>query len=364
MMFDTTLKAITASMALCLTFSCRSIHPQADVSEQEMDAYLLVYFTDPTHDLFMATSDDGYTFTAVNNARPIVAGDTIAEQRGIRDPHIYRGPDGTFYITMTDLHVFGQEKGKRDTKWERPDEYGWGNNRGIVLMKSTDLVNWTHSEVRLDKLFPDEFGEIGCAWAPQTIYDPAEGKPMVYFTIRKRGEHLEGGEYADKRTQLYYAYTDPDFTTFVSKPELLFRYPDPEVQVLDADICQLPDGRYVLTYNAQENPAGIKIAFSDKINCGYEYLPMQIDAEPGSCEAPNVWKRIGEDKWVIMYDIYSIEPHNFGFVETSDFKTFTPLGHFNEGVMKTTNFTSPKHGAVIQISAEEKNRLENHYHTK
>ena len=63
-------------------------------SEKDMGAYLMVYFTDPTHSLFMAVSRDGYSFTAVNNGQPVIAGDTIAEQRGIRDPHIYRGPDG------------------------------------------------------------------------------------------------------------------------------------------------------------------------------------------------------------------------------------------------------------------------------
>lgn len=35
---------------------------------------------------------------------------------------------------MTDLHVFGKEMGLRATQWERPDEFGWGNNRGLVLM--------------------------------------------------------------------------------------------------------------------------------------------------------------------------------------------------------------------------------------
>ena len=32
--------------------------------------------------------------------------------------------------------------------------------------------------------------------------------------------------------------------------------------------------------------------------------------------------------------------------ETSDFVNFKNLGRFNEGVMKTTNFSSPKHGAA------------------
>ncbi|MBR3497129.1 MAG: beta-xylosidase, partial [Prevotella sp.] len=89
-----------------------------------------------------------------------------------------------------------------------------------------------------------------------------------------------------------------------------------------------------------------------------------VDPEPTACEAPNVWKRIGEEKWVLMYDCYGQKTHNFGFVETTDFKTFTPLGQFNakkkgqkEATMKTENFTSPKHGAVVQLSEAEARRL-------
>ena len=320
-----------------------------------MGAYLFTYFNDPTHALFMAISHDGYTFTAVNNGEPIISGDTIADQHGIRDPHIYRAPNGKFYIAMTDLHVFGREMGLRTTQWERPDRYGWGNNRGLVLMASDDLIHWTHHEARIDKLFPEKFGEIGCAWAPQTIWDPAVGKPMVYFTIRQNA----GG-----RTKLYYSYADEAFTTLETEPQLLFEYPDEKIQVLDADICPMPDGRYFMTYVAQENPGGIKYMISDRINHFDDYHAEQIDGERSGCEAPNVWKRIGENKWVVMYDIYSVNPHNFGFVETSDFKTFKPLGRFNEGVMKAANFSSPKHGSVIHITKAEAKRLENYWNAE
>lgn len=319
--------------------------------EKEMEAYLLVYFTDPTHSLFMALSPDGYTFTDVNQAQPIVAGDTIASQKGIRDPHISRGPDGAFYVVMTDLHIFAKQHGYRETTWERPQEkYDWGNNRGFVLMKSYDLINWTHSNFLFDEAF-DGFEEIGCAWAPQTIYDPVEEKMMIYFTLRM-GHGL---------TKLVYAYTDDDFTKLVTKPESLFEYPDSTIQILDADITPMPDGRYCMMYVAQESPVGIKMAFSDDINKNYKYEPEWVDKEPGACEAPNVWKRIDSDKYVLMYDIFSIQPHNFGFVETTDFVTFKDLGHFNDGVMKTTNFTSPKHGAVIQLTKEEAEKLAEHY---
>ena len=44
------------------------------LQEKDMSAYLLVYFNDPTHSIFFATSHDGYAFTAVNNAQPVIDG--------------------------------------------------------------------------------------------------------------------------------------------------------------------------------------------------------------------------------------------------------------------------------------------------
>ena len=123
-------------------------------TEKDMSAYLFTFFNDSTHSLFMAISYDGYNFTPLNHGEPIISGDSIAEQRGIRDPHIYRAPNGKFYIAMTDLHIYAQEKGLRTTLWERDEKYGWGNNRGLVLMASDDLIHWTYHEARIDLLFP------------------------------------------------------------------------------------------------------------------------------------------------------------------------------------------------------------------
>jgi hypothetical protein len=354
-----TKKALTLISFLLMTISLFSQAPKngkqskrSVPSEKDMEAYLFVFFDDNTHSLFMATSPDGFTFTAVNNGKPVIAGDTTADQKGIRDPHISRGPDGAFYLAMTDLHLSAQRKGYRTTRWEREEkEFGWGNNRGFVLMKSFDLIHWTRTNLHIENAFNEK---VGCVWAPETIYDPVARKMMIYFTMRL-GNGL---------TKLYYAYTDDAFTHLTSGIRLLFDYPDPKIQILDADITQMPDGRYCMTYVAQENPGGIKMAISDSINSGYLYNPEMVDAEPGACEAPNIWKRIGENKWVLMYDIFSIRPNNFGFYETTDFVTFKGLGHFNEGVMKLTNFTSPKHGSIIQITAKEAKKLEQHWNQK
>lgn len=88
-------------------------------AERDMAGYLMVYFKDDTHGLYFALSKDGYSFTDINQAKPIIAGDTIAEQKGIRDPYIYRANDGYFYVAMTDLHIFAQKSGYRNTEWER-----------------------------------------------------------------------------------------------------------------------------------------------------------------------------------------------------------------------------------------------------
>ena len=314
--------------------------------EKDMSAYLMVFHKDDTHGLHFALSADGYSFTALNDGKPVIAGDTIADQKGIRDPHIYRGPDGAFYITMTDLHISARRAVLRDTQWERDgDTFGWGNNRGLILMKSWDLVNWKRANIRFNELSA-QFAEIGCAWAPQTIFDEVTGKLMIYFTMRYRNE----------ANKLYYVYVNEAFDRLESMPRLLFEYSDEKVSAIDADITKIGD-KYRMFYVSHDGPAGIKQAVSDKINSGYEYDPRWYDIEEKACEAPNVWKRIGEDKWVLMYDCYGQAIHNFGFIETSDFVNFQNLGQFNEGVMKTTNFTSPKHGAIIPVTRDEAERL-------
>ena len=327
-------------------FLYRNAIPQ----EKDMRAYLMVFHRDETHGLYMAVSRDGYTFTAVNEGQPVLAGDTIASQHGIRDPHIFRGPDGAFYLAMTDLHVFARRDGYRDTEWERPGEaYGWGNNRGLVLMKSWDLINWSRANIRFDQLSAG-LGEIGCVWAPEVAYDDEKGRLMIYYTMRFKNE----------QNRLYYVYVNDDFNRIESMPQILFEYPMDNISAIDGDITKA-GGKYHLFYVAHDGNGGIKQAVSSRMDGGYEYDPRWYDFEPKACEAPNVWKRIGEDKWVLMYDIFSIHPHNFGFAETSDFINFKNLGHFNEGVMKTTNFTSPKHGAVIHLTKEEADRLVNYW---
>lgn len=330
--------------------SASASEDSALTTQEPMAAYLLVYFKDDDHSLHMALSNDGYSFTDINQGKAVIKGTDIAEQKGIRDPHIFRGPQGNFYLAMTDLHIFAQRDGLRDTEWQRPgEEYGWGNNRGFVLMKSANLIDWSVANVRIDKSFAG-YDEIGSAWAPQTTFDDASGQLMLYYTMR----------FKTGLNKLYYSYVNEDFNQLTSAPELLFEYPK-DVSYIDADITQVGD-TYHMFYTPHDSTPGIKQATSKSVNHNYQYDAAWYDSEPVASEAPNVWQRIGEEKWVLMYDVYGTVPHNFGFRETTDFIHFTDLGHFNDGVMKATNFSSPKHGAVILLTAKEASTLASHWH--
>ena len=176
---------------------------------------------------------------------------------------------------------------------------------------------------------------------------------MLYFTMH----------FGRELNKLYYAYVNEAYDKLESLPELLLQYPDPKSSAIDACITKIGD-KYHMFYKTNDGRTGIRLALSDRANGPYELNGRWYDTSPVACEGPNLWKRIGENKWVLMYDIYGRKKHNFGFIETSDFVHFKNLGEFNVGVMKAVNFESPKHGAIIQITKEEAERLEKHWQTK
>ena len=374
-------KSLFLAAASLLAFSACSNSTDAPKipTESDMGAYLMVYHKDADHSLHMALSYDGYKWSSLRDDKAIICGDTIASQHGIRDPHIFRGPDGAFYLAMTDLHIFSQESMRdnpmfskiseyRTTQWERDDMYGWGNNHALVLMKSYDLINWTRTNLDFANLtsptgLSDENGnpypwsEAGCVWAPEIVYDYEAEHIMIHFTVRMRNDMCV----------IFYAYVNDDFNKLISDPKILFMSPlgengKPKFSVIDSDIIKVND-LYHLFVVSHEGPACPKHATSKNVTGPYEFDANYYDGEPEIHEAPNCWKRLGENKWVLMYDNYHRTPANFGFVETTDFISFKPIGYFDEEgcPMTRTNFEAQKHGAVTHLTVEEAKRLEAHY---
>jgi hypothetical protein len=107
--------------------------------------------------------------------------------------------------------------------------------------------------------------------------------------------------------------------------------------------------------------AKVRHAVSNRINSGYVSEPQRIDPETVNTEAPTMFKRLRSNTYVLMYDVYGARPNNMGFSETPDFITYKNLGRFNEGAMKTTNFTGPKHGAVTYLTLDELKSVAAHW---
>ncbi|WP_240928400.1 glycoside hydrolase family 43 protein [Maribellus sediminis] len=293
---------------------------------EKYEAYLFAYFTGngPNQEaIHYAVSTDGYNYRALNNNRPILNSGKISTSGGVRDPHILRGADGkTFYMVATDLYVPKQ---------------GW-NNYAMILMKSSDLINWETSVINIPETYPYEFGDVDRVWAPQTIYDEAAGKYMVYFSMRQ-------GKNPDI---IYYAYANEDFTSLESAPKQLLYNPTNNA-CIDADIIE--NGNKFYMYHKSESGApGIKLAISDKLTEGYTYPNFnRVDRETDRVEGSGVFKLNNSDEWILMYDVYG--SGRYQFTKSKDLEHFEVID--NDISM---NF-HPRHGTVLPITKKEYQRL-------
>ncbi len=306
------------------------------IHEQEpYENYLFVYFpSNSDENLYYAISRNGYDYSPINDGKSFLKADTTTIMGGLRDPHILRGQDGCFYMVVTDMK----------------SALGWSSNRGIVMMKSKDLVHWTHSTVHFPERFSGtDFAHVTRVWAPETIWDPdyenadgTRGRYMVYFSI------LGGPAEYDKD---YYCYANDDFTDFIGEPTYLY---DRGSATIDMDIVYNEADSLYHAFYKTEGEGGI---------C--EVTARRLTAEPGQplgsqwseptgtlqqttedVEGAGVFKLINSDKWVLMYDCYrnghyqfcsSTDLYNFKFVQNTETK-----GAF-----------TPRHGTVIPITAAE-----------
>ena len=315
---------VVPAIAIVLFF-CSCSNLKSD--ENEPSAYLFSYFTGNgtgEEAIRFAISLDGYKYRALNNNEPVLNSKEISKSGGVRDPHILRGEDGkTLYMVATDLYV---------------PEMGW-KNYAMILMKSSDLINWETSVVNIPETFPDEFGDIERVWAPQTIYDEATGKYMVYFSMKKKGNYPD---------IIYYAYANKDFTGLETAPKQLLFNPTNNA-CIDGDIIK-KDNKYYLFHKSESGDPGIKLAVSDKLTEGYIYPDLdRVDKETARVEGSGVFKLNNSNEWILMYDVYG--SGRYQFTKSTDLKHFEIID--NEISM---NF-HPRHGTVLPITENELKRL-------
>ncbi|MEI6949862.1 glycoside hydrolase family 43 protein [Paraflavisolibacter sp. H34] len=305
--------------------------------EQQYAGYLFAYFeafgeTGQREQLRFGVSADATNWYALNNNQPVLASSSISQTGGIRDPHILRGEDEkSFFMVATDMFTF---------------KNGWDHNPGIVLLKSGDLVNWSHGIVDLEKSYPQKFRNVKWVWAPQTIYDPAAGKYLVYFTVRLKD---------DPALDFYCAYANREFTAFESEPQLMFKA---KYGAIDGDIIY-KGGLYHFFYKGNtKNESGKEIRNGIQQATGktlqgpwkedFQYLDAYA-AQNIPVEGSGIFKLNNLDEFVLMYDMY--KDHRYEFQRSTDLFRFTPKPE-----SFTKNF-NPRHGTVMSITREEAKRL-------
>ena len=295
-------------------------------AQSEKVAYLFTYFNSnrpQDEQICYAISDDGYNYTPLNNGKPVISSDTIALTQCVRDPHILRCEDGkTFYMVATDMK----------------SDLGWASNRGLVMLKSTDLIHWQHSTVNFPTKYPEKWKTVTRVWAPETVYDHKAGKYMVFYSLLR-----DDGGY-DK---IYYQYANKDFTDLEGEPKWLF---DSGNATIDGDIVYNDkDELYHLFYKT-ENGRGIFQATAKNLTDKWQIIDEHVDQTQEAVEGVGVCKSIDGNSWIIMYDCYMNK--HYQFCKSTDLKTF----EFVQNTEVKGRFT-PRHGTIIPITQEEKDRL-------
>ena len=297
----------------------------SQTEEKDYVGYLFTYFTGnhiSEEAVRFAVSMDGYSFYALNGNKPVLDSKVISSTGGVRDPHILRCEDGkTFYMVVTDM----------------VSDNGWDSNRALVMLKSTDLVNWSHSIINMQKRYKGQ-EKLKRVWAPQTIFDKEAGKYMIYWSMQ-----YEGGP-----DVIYYAYANEDFTDLTGEPKPLF-IPADKKSCIDGDIVY-KDEVYHLFYKTEGHGNGIKTATTRSLTSGeWKESPDYKQQTKEAVEGAGTFKLIGQDKYILMYDVYIKGAYQF--TETSDLEHFKVIDH-----AVSMDF-HPRHGTVIPITRAELKRI-------
>ena len=298
--------------------------------------YLFAFFpSNNDENIYFAVGDDGYNYTTINNDQAVFLAQGNTVMGGLRDPHILRGQDGNFYMVATDMK----------------SSLGWTSNRGIVLMKSSDLINWTSSTVHFPTKYAGTYLEnVTRVWAPETIYDKNAGKYMIYFSILTN----DGTVGHDK---VFYCYANSDFTNLEGEPVFFY---DRGTSTIDMDIVyNEADELYHAVYKNEGSGGICKVTANsltpesgESNGSQWKNPSARLEQTNVAVEGAGLFRLINDDNWILMYDCYG--SGYYQFCSSPDLKNFT----WEKNTTTSGSFT-PRHGTVLPITQNEYENLLN-----
>lgn len=266
--------------------------------------------------LYLATSDDGRTWTPLNQDKPLLA-PQVGESKLMRDPSILRGPDGTFHLVWT-------------TSWQ-------GKTLGYA--SSRDLKTWTPQ--RTIEPFPAGTNMLNC-WAPELFYDAKSKQYWIIWASTIPGKFKETeGKGNEKYNHRLYAIHTKDFQSF--SPAGLFY--NPGFNVIDAVIYRDGNRYAMIAKNETQTPPAkyLFVTWADKLT-GPWTPPTPNITGPKWAEGPTVFEQDGYR--VVYFDQY--RDHQYGALRSKDGKTWEELPGISlpKGIRHGTIFRAP--AAVVE----------------
>lgn len=200
-----------------------TVAPKAE--EKKLTKYMFAFFPSNSEEqMYFAAGKDNLHFEDLNDGEPVLTSEI--GDKGIRDPFIFRSAEGDhFYMIATDLKV---------------QTTGWGNAQyagslRMLVWESDDLVNWSKprlADVGMNTEDFEQFGNVGCLWAPEAIYDEKTGEYVVFWASMSK----------DKTYQITYYSKTRDFVNFTTAKKFIDR--GNKQHCIDTSIVKGNDGKY------------------------------------------------------------------------------------------------------------------------
>jgi predicted neuraminidase len=290
--------------------------PAAVPADLPDTCYLFSYFH---HDrqaqgVRLAWSRDGLAWEMVHGGA-VYLRPTVGEEKLMRDPCVYRGPDGVFRLVWTT---------------------GW-RGKTIGYASSPDLIRW--SDQKALPVMAHEPQARNC-WAPEIIWDAAKQHYLIFWSTTILGlypETANSNKGPDSNNRIYATMTK-DFVTF-TPTRLLY---DGGFNVIDATLAQDGDRWLMFMKNETLSPRtekNIRMAVGPTPDGPFGPASPAISGNYWA-EGPSALK-VG-DEWRVYFDKHRL--NLIGLVRSHD------AGRTWEDVSDRVNFPrDARHGTVLAV---------------
>ncbi|KAI1498992.1 family 43 glycoside hydrolase [Biscogniauxia marginata] len=197
------MRTMYAHVVLALLTLASAVAPSPTTPRQASNyvGYLISTFTDanPQVQFYLSEGNSASSFTFLNRGSPVLA--STVGTKAVRDVFLVTNTARSeFYLIATDLDINAS-----GFSWDEATRRG---SRGIVVWKSTDLVDWSESSLHIV-----ETETAGMTWAPSAVWDDDTSQYYVFWSSR----HYEASDTSHTGSatldRIRYA-TTTDFITF------------------------------------------------------------------------------------------------------------------------------------------------------